>query len=122
MSTRCLIGKQNKDNTITYIYCHHDGYLFGGVGQMLVENYQDKEKVDKLLALGDVSSIDCTPDTTLSRYEDCPAITIKNEKEYLSQDRGQDYFYLFKDNKWYFREDGVDADWRSVIDALEDEA
>ena len=39
MSTRCRIGIENKNGTITSIYCHHDGYL-EGVGEILVNHYK----------------------------------------------------------------------------------
>lgn len=48
MSTRCFIGIQNKDKTITSIYCHHDGYIQGGVGEILFNHYKDEDKIRKL--------------------------------------------------------------------------
>ena len=48
MSTRCRIGIENKDGTITSIYCHHDGYL-EGVGEILVNHYKNEEKIRKLM-------------------------------------------------------------------------
>lgn len=61
MSTRCFIGKQNKDNTITYIYCHHDGYITKGVGETLITHYQNESQITKLLNLGDMSSLGVEP-------------------------------------------------------------
>ena len=57
MSTRSLIGKLNPDNTVTSIYCHHDGYPTY-VGRILMESYSDESQLDKLLALGDLSVLD----------------------------------------------------------------
>jgi hypothetical protein len=56
MATRSLIGKLNSDNTVDYIYCHWDGYLEHN-GRILHEHYNTLEKVDALLALGDLSSL-----------------------------------------------------------------
>ena len=54
MATRSLIGKLNSDNTVSYIYCHYDGYPeYNGV--ILQEHYDTPFKVDQLLALGDLS-------------------------------------------------------------------
>lgn len=64
MSTRCLIGRQYKDKTIRYIYCHCDGYI-DGVGTVLKKFYSDEETIDKLLDLGDLSAIGTVP-------EECP--------------------------------------------------
>jgi len=56
MSTRSLIGRLNADGTVTYVYCHYDGYL-DGVGAKLHDFYQDASKVDELIGLGSLSSI-----------------------------------------------------------------
>lgn len=60
MSTRCYIGIENKDKTIDYIYCHHDGYI-DGVGKVLLENYQDESKIRKLIKLGGIDSLGYEP-------------------------------------------------------------
>lgn len=57
MSTRSLICKENPDHTYTGIYCHFDGYP-EGVGAVLISHYKDRERVERLLALGDLSSLD----------------------------------------------------------------
>jgi len=57
MATRSIIGKLNPDNTVTYIYCQYDGYYKGGVGQKLDEHYQDENKINQLLELGDLSTL-----------------------------------------------------------------
>ena len=54
MATRSYIGKLNPDNTVSYIYCHHDGYPEHN-GVILQEHYSTPFKVDQLLALGDLS-------------------------------------------------------------------
>ena len=54
MATKSLIGKLNSDNTVSYIYCHYDGYPEHN-GVILQEHYDTPFKVDQLLALGDLS-------------------------------------------------------------------
>lgn len=58
MATNCRIGmeyrKENGTLEIKSIYCHFDGYL-QGVGNQLKENYDTREKVDEVIALGDIS-------------------------------------------------------------------
>jgi len=56
MGTRSVIGKLEADGDITAIYCHWDGYA-EGVGLMLMKHYRDVAKIDKLMALGDLSSL-----------------------------------------------------------------
>lgn len=55
MSTRSHIGFI-KGNQITYIYCHFDGYPEYN-GRILQEHYTDKEKIQELINLGDISCL-----------------------------------------------------------------
>lgn len=58
MSTRSRIGMEFTDKGGTHmvksIYCHFDGYP-EGVGQTLMNHFQDREKVERLIELGDIS-------------------------------------------------------------------
>ena len=56
MATRSAIGIENKDGSVTGIYCHWDGYP-SGVGAKLVNFYKTNTKIGKLLGLGDLSSL-----------------------------------------------------------------
>lgn len=59
MSTRCYICEMTgtEDNpAFRGIYCHHDGYP-EGVGKTLALYYGSKDRVDALMALGDLSSL-----------------------------------------------------------------
>lgn len=61
MSTRSRIGvirKQggSKSPTVESIYCHFDGYP-EGVGQMLLDHWTDFEDINRLIDLGDLSSL-----------------------------------------------------------------
>lgn len=129
MSTRCLIGKENKDKSVTFIYCHHDGYISNGVGQILEESYTDESKVDALMKLGNLSAlseelVDCDSyasqepdDAELAERE--AAVTVPLQK-YLTQKYGQEYYYLFRDGKWHvalnYSEAGESGDIWTRID------
>lgn len=56
MSTNSTIRIKRFDGTETGIYCHWDGYI-EGVGTVLQLFYNTPEKIEKLLALGDISSL-----------------------------------------------------------------
>jgi len=56
MSTRSTIARVLKNGTVKQVYCHFDGYL-DGVGATLKAHYTDTKKVDKLLKLGDLSTL-----------------------------------------------------------------
>ena len=60
MATRSIIGIQNENKTITYIYCHNDGNI-SGVGKILFDNYSDENKIKDLMKLGDLSSLGTEP-------------------------------------------------------------
>lgn len=53
MATRSTIARKVGDS-IQSIYCHWDGYP-NGVGKTLKEHYTTPEKIDALMALGDLS-------------------------------------------------------------------
>lgn len=125
MATRSTIAIENEDGSVTSIYCHFDGY-FTGVGLTLDEHYRDREKVQSLIALGDLSSlgehINPPPGThhtwespqrnvTVSYHRDRgedkkEPMFYGNSYEFFKS--GERYRYLFtKGGKWVtkFRED-----------------
>lgn len=56
MATRSLIGMVTPDGGVTYIYCHSDSYPTHN-GALLHEHYQQREKIQQLMELGDLSSL-----------------------------------------------------------------
>ena len=89
MSTRSYIGIRNSDNTIKAIYSHWDGYVEHN-GRILFENYKDKEKIESLLELGDISSLDkdIAPPEGVEHSFDNPAEGVVVA---YHRDRGEDY-------------------------------
>jgi len=57
MATRFTIGKEMKDGTVRSVYGHWDGYP-SHAGKILNEHYTERSKIDQLLSMGDLSSID----------------------------------------------------------------
>lgn len=57
MSTRSMIMLEIEPNVYKGIYCQHDGYLTYN-GAMLIDHYSNREKVEKLISLGDISQLD----------------------------------------------------------------
>ena len=120
MATRSKIGMVNADGTVTGIYCHWDGYLLHN-GMILNESYTDRQKVEALMDLGDLSSLDHELGEkhdfdNRSTYEgQCNAYGRDRgekgceAKKYLSiegfvksaDDCGGQYVYIFdQENKW----------------------
>lgn len=56
MSTRSLIGSQDENGKIKAIYCHSDGYP-DHLGATLIDHYNTQDKIDALIALGDLSAL-----------------------------------------------------------------
>ena len=103
MATRSRIAIENQDGSVTSIYCHFDGYL-SGVGKLLKEYYTTQPKVQALIELGDISSLDMTPTSTVAyhrdRGEDLNQLEHKDIESFFNGNIEQ-YGYLFtKDNRW----------------------
>jgi len=61
MSTRSRIGMVQDDGKVVSIYCHWDGYPSNN-GAILLKHYTDKEKVARLISLGDISCLEAEID------------------------------------------------------------
>lgn len=79
MATRSRIGMVNEDGTVSSIYCHWGGYPSNN-GRILSEHYKDREKVKKLISLGDISSL---RERTTPTY--LPEILEKSEDEEVKE-------------------------------------
>jgi len=88
MSTRCFISKKTKDGYVG-IYSHWDGYPEEpGVGYQLKNYYKSPQKVDSLIALGDISSLR----KNIGRKHNFDNYDLAKEKEYTTayhRDRGE---------------------------------
>ena len=56
MATRSTIALLRDNGEVVKVYCHWDGYLDNN-GRLLVENYDTADKVEALIAGGDISSL-----------------------------------------------------------------
>ena len=56
MGTRSTIALEFADGTVEQVYCHWDGYLSHN-GQILQKHYSDPFVLQKLIDLGDISSL-----------------------------------------------------------------
>jgi hypothetical protein len=116
MATRSHIGVRNLDGTVDYIYCHWDGYPEHN-GNILKEYYQDMDKVNALMKLGDLSSLgqeigekqDFDDRTTHNenwclaygrdRNEPNTSVTTTQFENLLHND-AVDYLYVFDGDYW----------------------
>ena len=131
MGTRSTIGIENGDGTTTYIYCHHDGYLDYN-GRMLIEHYNTQERVEALVALGGLSSLNEEISVCVAYHRDSGE-EFRQEKisssYYNIQSMGNahwaDFVYLWKDGEWFYQRfryiDGefFASEWRNLKEAVE---
>ena len=91
MSTRSRIGMEFTDDNgtrlVKSIYCHFDGYP-EGVGQKLQNFFLEREKVDTLVSLGDISFLEKEIVSKGNHSFDQPerGVTVAYHR-----DRGEDY-------------------------------
>lgn len=98
MATRSNIAIQTAEG-IKAIYCHFDGYL-EGVGRILQEYYNTYQRVNQLIELGNIRSIQEAL-SDIEPYEE-PSTLFENEQEYIQVLKDWiEYAYLFKDGEWY---------------------
>lgn len=114
MSTHCLICRKNADTSYDYIYCHWDGY-YEHAGNILLKYYNTKEKVDDLIALGDLSSISkkLNPTTDSHSFDNPePNVCVAYGRDRHEKDVGphhcaaidlneEEYVYLYENDEWY---------------------
>ena len=110
MSTRSEIAIENKDGSISSIYCHSDGYLEYN-GQILNNHYNSYELALSIIKQNDCSSLGETIEDSRFyntwRNEDTKAKIFDSEYHFM-QEFGDnifaEYIYLFKDDEWYVSE------------------
>lgn len=117
MSTPASIGKLNPEGSVQFVVVNWDGHR---AGQTLKDNYVTGQKVDKLISLGDLSSLHplLLPTTENHTFESPePGICV-----FYHRDRGEDWedtkaqtapdvrsfyhmsegiAYLYKNGGWY---------------------
>ena len=110
MSTRSNIGIKRKNGNIEVVYCHSDGYLSYN-GKMLLDNYQNLDKVNSLIDLGDMSYLKEDIESTFfygrdREEENVDKIVYNNLEDYLNKVDSLfiEYIYLFDEakNKWEY--------------------
>lgn len=134
MATRSRIAIEKKGGSVESIYCHWDGYPSNN-GRLLLENYGDRAKVERLIALGDISSLaeKVEPDDRLKHSFNSPqrGVTVAYHRDRGEEKRGPDYHrdlahfvrsdveeygYLFTlEGEWLFVDGHKSASTREAI-------
>lgn len=132
MATNSRIGKMLPDGTIKQIYCHWDGYVEGGVGETLVEHYDNEQDINALLALGDLSilarylypkgehsfdkpethvCVSYSRDRKENEEDTCAKVVSMEEWMTPFYSLGADYYYLFNAGNWLVKDLSDDEGW-----------
>lgn len=113
MATRSYIGVRNTDSSVDYIYCHFDGYPEHN-GDILINHYNNINRVNELLELGDLSMLgkfigekqdfdkrvrDCCLAYGRDRGETNVGVKNSDFRE-LINDQNVDYVYVFDGDYW----------------------
>ena len=135
MSTHARIGKLLPDGTIKHVYVHFDGYVEGGVGETLVDHYNEVAVIDELLAHGDLSSLGTSINpkgmhSFFSREHGC-CVFYKRDRgetgvqakhstmEEFLDDQCIPFFYLFEGKNWWVKSIYSDnTEWNLVKEFL----
>ena len=106
MGTRSSIGCVMPNGEIEYVECRFDGYL-SHVGRILVEHYNDLDKVLELLLGGDIVSLREDLEHTIrerpldnDQLEDCDVKEAYWIGDFLLNAKGE-YKYLYDKGMWY---------------------
>ena len=145
MSTNAAIGMRMPDGTIKAVYLHWDGYIeHGGAGETLAEHYKDQEKVEKLIALGFLSSLGAEvdpdpahphswanpqPGVTVAYHRDRkeplqPAVEFKDRDSFAEEAKEclwAEFAYLFENGRWLVCDLHLSAkpwEWKELSDVL----
>ena len=122
MATRSTIAVRHADNTVSQIYCHWDGYLEHN-GKILESNYNTLEEVEKLVAGGDMSSLDSTIDACIyytQRGEDLNIRKYATLLDYARRRQDEEYNYLWEQGQWKVVGHETDGRWMLLTEDLEE--
>jgi hypothetical protein len=131
MATSATIILKTKEAKYKSIYLHNDGYP-KGAGYILKKYYKDYDKVEKLISLGNISSLGLEPISTPQAWKKRDDMfyvmehpEFWNKYTFAYKDRGDtgqeaqesqelayaiggtDYSYLYQDGKWYMVDDNA---------------
>jgi hypothetical protein len=119
MSTRSTIWIKRSELVFEGIYCHFDGYPEFN-GKILAEHYNTQEKIEDLIALGNLSSLakstECPDGHTFEKPVDGYCVAYGRDRHEKNQSavttyceantKQQQYNYLWQDGEWFVTTSG----------------
>ena len=107
MSTCAMICRKDGNGMVKGVYLHFDGYP-SHAGRVLRDNYTTPEAVERLIALGGLSALEESVDTTVSyarkRGEPIAFVCEVTVDDFMkTRCWGYDFVYLFDGESWTCR-------------------
>jgi hypothetical protein len=137
MATRSTIALEYADGTVDQVYCHWDGYLDHN-GKILQQHWRDPYKVQKMMELGDLSSLsmeigeqqdfdDRSHEDWCKFYgrdrgeEGVTARRFGSFEDYVANHQFEEFEYILRtDGEWWVCKYGS-GDYKPLTDVLTDE-
>lgn len=110
MATHCNIAYVQQDGTVKSSYVHFDGYL-QGVGDYLLNHFNDEQEAKALVDLGSLSSVGTSNAESVAYHRDRGEDWSYNKPkihadiEEYEKEAGMAYLYLWNGGNWYMYED-----------------
>ena len=109
MSTNSRIRIKYEDGTSKGIYCHWDGYVEHN-GVILQACYPSKEKVEELIGLGNISSLNETIETCVAYHRD-----RGEELEFWEGEQEYNYDYDCRLGVWFVTSSNYEYRYSDVL-------
>ena len=122
MSTCAMICRKDGNGMVKGVYLHFDGYP-SHAGRVLRDNYTTPEAVERLIALGGLSGLEESIDSTVSyaRKRGEPiefACEMPIDEFMKTQSWGYDFVYLFDGESWTCRPGRSGQPFVGIDDAI----
>lgn len=127
MATRSLIATKI-DGVYLTSYCHWDGYPQHHF-PILTEHYNDSDKVDALIALGTLSSLDESLETCEAHYRDMDRPYNETRPHTFYTKNGiykhakyiwAEYIYIFENDEWHcYNAEGGQVEYVKMKEEIE---
>lgn len=134
MATRSTIALEYADGTVDMVYCHWDGYLEHN-GRILRDYWSNPFKLQRLIDLGDLSSLDfdigeqhefgetttgCTFYGRDRGESDISARRFKDFDDYVKNAQFEEYNYILtREEGWLVADGYTNRDFVALARALE---
>ena len=105
MATRSTIAIERADGTVAQVYCHWDGGLNGN-GKLLINHWSNFEKLEQLIALGDLSALGENIDDCVFYGRDrgetgVLASTFANFEDYYTNATQEEFNYILRSDGFW---------------------